>query len=399
MADRISTARLERVGQHLDRYVNERCMPCAMALVSERGREVYYYATGLRDVERNIPVTRDTVFRIYSMTKPITSVALMMLYERGHFQLDDPVHRYIPEWKDLQVYESGEGEAIKTRKPNSVLTIKNLLTHTSGLTYGFMRAHPVDSQYEKRGVSEGGAKRTLEGMIERLSDQPLLFDPGTRWNYSVSTDVCGYLVQLFSGRDLDDFVRDEITDPLDMHDTGFRVPEHAADRFGACYRHAGNEFLLQDDPIGSRYHARPSFFSGGGGMVSTIDDYHKFAKMLLHKGKSGSAQVLGRKTVEYMTSNHLPGGVDLAAMGQSVFSETSFEGIGFGLGFSVVIDPPTASVLDSKGEYAWGGAASTYFWVDPVEELIVVFMTQLLPSSTYPVRRELKTLVYQALIG
>lgn len=399
MTDRISATRLERVSEHLESYVNGGRMPCAMAMVSERGREVYYFAIGSRDVERNIPITRDTVFRIYSMTKPITSVALMMLYERGHFQLDDPVHKFIPEWKDLQVYESGEGESIKTRSAKSILTIKNLLTHTSGLTYGFMRAHPVDSQYQKKGVSAGGSKRTLEGMIERLSDQPLLFDPGTRWNYSVSTDVCGYLVQLFSGRDLDVFIREEITSPLGMQDTGFQVPEHAADRFGACYQHAANEFKLQDDPVGSRYHARPTFFSGGGGMVSTIDDYHIFARMLLDKGRGNGSQLLGRKTVEYMASNHLPGGVDLAAMGQSRFSETSFEGIGFGLGFSVVIDPPTASVLGSAGEFAWGGAASTYFWVDPVEELIVIFMTQLLPSSAHPIRRELKTLVYQALIS
>ena len=399
MTERFSVARLERIGDHIEGYVDDGRMPCAMVLVNDRGREAYYHACGLRDVESGTALTRDTVFRIYSMTKPITSVALMMLYEQGCFQLDDPVHKYIPQWKQLQVYESGEGEAIKTREPQTVLTIKNLLTHTSGLTYGFMRTHPVDAQYQKKRVSGGGRKGTLDGMIERLSDQPLLFDPGTRWNYSVSTDVCGYLVQLFSDRDLDVFVREEITQPLGMDDSGFQVPEHAAERFAACYQHHADCFRLQDAPDGSRYHVRPSFFSGGGGMVSTIDDYQRFAQMLLNKGATRDVRLLGRKTVEYMTANHLPGGVDLAKMGQSRFSETPFDGIGFGLGFSVVIDPPTASVLDSIGEFAWGGAASTYFWVDPVEELTVVFMTQLLPSSAYPIRRELKTLVYQALIA
>ena len=275
------------------------------------------------------------------------------------------------------------------------MTIKHLLTHTSGLTYGFMNEHPVDAMYRRQQVTGDG---TLSDMVAKLAKIPLKFSPGTQWNYGVSTDVCGYLVEHFSGQALDEFVADRITGPLGMRDSGFHVKPERADRLAACYQHTGpGAYRLQDDPEGSRYHTRPTFFSGGGGMVGTIDDYYRFALMLRGKGELDGVRLLSRKTVEYMTMNHLPGNCDLAAMGQPVFSETSYEGIGFGLGFSVVVDPAAASVLDSPGDYAWGGAASTYFWVDPVEDLIVIFTTQLLPSSAYPIRRELKTLVYQAL--
>ena len=342
------------------------------------------------------PYERDTVVRLYSMTKPIASVALMMLYEEGRFQLDDPVNKHIERWADLEVFDRMDGDRPVTVKPESPMTIKHLLTHTSGLTYGFGGEHPVEGMVARAKLTGTG---TLADMIDKIAELPLKFSPGTQWNYGVSTDVCGYLVEHLSGLPLDEFVAERITGPLDMPDSGFHVRADAADRFAACYNHvAPASYRLQDDPEGSRYHKRPAFFSGGGGMVGTIDDYHRFARMMLGKGELDGTRVLGRKTVEYMTSNHLPGGCDLAAMGQRVFTETSYEGIGFGLGFSVVVDPPAANVLDSPGEYAWGGAASTYFWVDPLEEVIVVFLTQLLPSSTYPIRRELKTLVYQALV-
>ena len=260
-----------------------------------------------------------------------------------------------------------------------------------------MNNHPIDSLYRRRGV-EGGGVSTLEDMMSHLSGIPLLYDPGTLWRYSVATDVCGYLVQLFGDRDLDEFIEEEICSPLGLEETRFHVREESADRLAACYQHSPEGYVLQDASENSRYLQRPSYLSGGGGMVSTIDEYQRFAQMLLNKGEFHGVRLLGRKTVEYMASNHLPGNSDLAGMGQAVFSETSFEGIGFGLGFSVVIDPPAASVLDSVGEFAWGGAASTYFWIDPVEQLTAVFMTQLLPSSTWPIRRELKTLVYQSLV-
>ena len=389
--------RLKRIGDHLDRYVEGGKIPCAACLVSRGGQEAYIHVVGQADVERNVELKRDAVFRAYSMTKPVTSVALMMLYESGHFQLDDPVSKYVPSWDGLRVFESGNGEEMQTVEVSEPMTIKHLLTHTSGLTYGFMQSHPIDALYRERQIGGGGEGKTLTDMVSALGEVPLLFQPGSRWHYSVATDVCGYLVELFSGQDLDVFVRDQICTRLSMKDSGFHVPDHVADRLTACYQHHPTGFRLQDDPVKSRYLGRPTFFSGGGGMVTTLDDYNQFAQMLLRKGELHGERLLGRKTVEYMASNHLPGNVDLAAMGQAVFSETSFAGVGFGLGFSVVLDPAASSVLDSPGDFAWGGAASTYFWVDPIEEVTVVFMTQLLPSSTWPIRRELKTLIYQSL--
>ena len=397
MIANMSEARLNRIGSHLDKYVDQGKFPCVSVLVYRDAEEVYSHFYGQADVERSVPVNRDTVFRIYSMTKPITSVALMSLYEQGLFQLDDPVSEYIPEWKDMGVYESGEGDAIKTRPPEAPLTVKNLLTHTSGLTYGFMRSHPVDDLYRSKQI-EGGGNRTLKDMINNLAGVPLLHDPGTLWRYSVSTDVCGYLVEVLSGMALDEYVEQAICQPLNMSHSGFTVKEADREKFAACYNYQEDGFKLQDEPTNSRYHQRPAYLSGGGGMVSTIDDYMSFANMLLGHGDDSENPILGSRTRRYMMSNHLPGNVDLAAMGQAVFSETSFAGVGFGLGFSVVVDPATSSVLDSKGSSGWGGAASTYFWVDPVEQIAVVFMTQLLPSSSYPVRRELKTLVNQAIV-
>jgi CubicO group peptidase (beta-lactamase class C family) len=392
--------KLQYVQQHLKTYVDDGKLPGYLCLVSRRGAEALLLAHGMMDVARGRPVARDTVFRIYSMTKPITSVALMMLYERGRFQLDDPVAKYIPQWADLRVFAGGDDRHYDVKVPDRPMVVKDLFTHTAGLTYGFLNAHPVDALYRAHGVGGMATGGTLEDMIDRLAELPLQFSPGERWNYSVATDVLGYLVQRLADQDLDDFIRDHITGPLGMNDSGFFVPEAAHQRFAACYERVPKTdgFRLQDDPQTSSYRARPSFLSGGGGMVSTIDDYHRFTRMLLNKGELDGARILGRKTVEYMTLNHLPGNRDLAAMGQPTFSETSYDGIGFGLGFSVVLDPAAANVLDSVGEYAWGGAASTYFFVDPVEELIMIFMTQLLPSSSYPVRRQLKTLVYQALV-
>ena len=386
--------RLPRIARHLDGYVDAGRLPGVLCLVSRGGEEAFFHAYGLRDVERGRAIERETVVRFYSMTKPIASVALMMLYEEGRFQLDDPVSRAIPAWRDLAVFDRGDAERYAVKPPEAPLTIKHLLTHTSGFTYGFAGEHPVDALYRKANLTGG----TLAQMVERLAALPLKFSPGTRWNYGVSTDVCGHLVEHFSGMALDRFVAERIATPLGMRDSGFAVPAEAAERFAACYQHkAPGAYQLQDDPETSRYLSPPTFLSGGGGMVGTIDDYHRFARMLLNKGELDGARLLGRKTVDYMAANHLPGGRDLAAMGQPVFSETPYEGIGFGLGFSVVVSPTAANVLDSAGEFAWGGAASTYFWVDPVEEVIAVFLTQLLPSSTYPIRRELKTLVYQAL--
>ena len=397
MSRSLAEGRFQNVCTHIDQYVEQGKIPCAAVLITHKGDNQFFYATGLADQERKVSVARDTIFRIYSMTKPITSVALLKLYERGCFQLDDPVAKHIPSWADMGVYQSGEGEDMQTEPCSEPMTIKHLMTHTSGLTYGFMNNHPVDAHYRKMRL-ENGEGQTLATLMDGLAKVPLLFQPGTRWSYSIATDVLGYLVEHFSGKRFDDFLRDEITGPLGMADTGFCVSDQSKSRLAACYNHHPEGYRLQDDPTTSRYLSQPTFLSGGGGLVATIDDYNTFAQNLLGHRKEGVEPLLGAKTVEYMASNHLPGGVDLAAMGQRVFSETSFEGVGFGLSGSVVIDPPTSSVIDSAGCYGWGGAASTYFWNDPVEDISTVFMTQLLPSSTWPIRRELKVLVNQMLV-
>ena len=390
----ISETRIENVHALGKRYVDRGALPGYACIVS-CGEDAWFRAYGMRDVECGLTVERDTIFRLHSMTKPITSVALMMLYEEGRFQLDDPVARYIPAWENLAVFEDGNEDSWSTTAPERPMVVKDLLMHTSGLTYGFMYSHPVDAIYRKRRITGGD----LQAMVDALADIPLRFSPGTWWSYSHATDICGYLVQVLSDTDLDVFVRERITGPLGMVDSGFEVQPAAMERFAAPYEYLEDGRLArQDDSEARSYTARPKLLSGGGGMVATIDDYHRFANMLLGQGELDGVRLLGRKTVEYMTTNQLPGNRDLAAMGQRVHSEAPFEGTGFGLGFSVVLDPAAANVIDSVGDFGWGGAASTYFWVDPREQLVVVFMTQLRPSSSYPIRRELKTAVYQALV-
>ena len=390
----ISETRIENVHALGKRYVDRGALPGYACIVS-CGEDVWFRAYGMRDVERGLPVERDTIFRLHSMTKPITSVALMMLYEEGRFQLDDPVARYIPAWENLAVFEDGDEDCYSTTAPERPMVVKDLLMHTSGLTYGFMYSHPVDAMYRKRRITGGD----LQAMVDALADIPLRFSPGTWWSYSHATDICGYLVQVLSDTDLDVFVRERITAPLGMVDSGFVVQPAAMERFAAPYEYLEDgRFARQDDSEARPYRTRPKLLSGGGGMVATIGDYHRFAEMLLGRGELDGVRLLGRKTVEYMTMNQLPGNNDLAGMGQRVHSEAPFEGTGFGLGFSVVLDPAAANVIDSVGDFGWGGAASTYFWVDPEEQLVVVFMTQLRPSSSYPIRREFKTAVYQALV-
>ena len=405
MADGLSDERLGRIEPVLRRYVDDGELPGYALLVSRRGEEALFLAGGMMDVERGRPFERDTIVRIYSMTKPIASVALMQLYEQGAFQLDDPVSRYIPGWERLQVFAGGDERHYGTRAPDREVIVKDLLTHTSGLTYGFMHSHPVDALYRER-VSPDHA---LETVIATLGELPLQFSPGTRWQYGMPTDVVGYLVQVLSGMPLDDYVAEHVTGPLGMTDSGFVVPGESADRLASCYECAAGAngapaYQLMDDRATSRYLRPPAMLSGGGGMVATIDDYRRFAGMLLGKGELDGVRLLGRKTVEHMTCNHLPGGRDLAAMGVPVFSETPFAGVGFGLGFSVALDPAAANVIDSPGQFAWGGLAGTYFWVDPVEELTVVFFAQLIHSDAVPtspprlLRRRLKPLNYQALV-
>jgi len=341
------------------------------------------------------------------MTKPITSVAFMMLFEEGRVALDEPVVKYIPEWKNLGVFVAGTAPNFLTRPLSRPMLIVDLLRHTSGLTYGFQQRSNVDAAYREAKIGEVEKAGTLETMIEGLAKIPLEFSPGDAWNYSVATDVIGYLVGKISGQPFEQFVKERILNPLGMSDTGFHVPADKAHRLAACYSAQGGTafhatdrkdgLTLQDDPATSSFLSPPSFISGGGGMVSTAADYLTFCRALLNGGQLGDVRLIGPKTLALMTSNHLPGGLDLPGMSRSLFSEATYNGIGFGLGFAVTMDPAKTLIPGSPGEYSWGGAATTSFWIDPAEELITIFMTQVLPSSAYPLRRELRTMVYAAI--
>jgi CubicO group peptidase (beta-lactamase class C family) len=393
-----SSERLARIETHLQaKYVGPGRMPGAQFLLARHGETVHQTVLGLADVERGTPLKDDAVFRIYSMTKPVACVALMTLVEEGLIALDDPVAKHIPAWKDLGVYSAGLGPYLTT-PPARPMQVVDLMRHTSGLTYGFQSRTNVDAAYRKLKVEEMHGGHDLETFIELLGKLPLEFSPGEAWNYSVSTDVVGYLVQKVAGKPLSQVLKERIFDPLKMADTGFFVREDQRARFAACYNATPEGGLkLQDDPQASPYLKPPTLESGGGGLVSTAADYMRFATMLVNGGELEGARILAPKTIRLMASNHLPGGRDLTEMSRSLFSEATNEGVGFGLGFAVVFDPPKTLIPCSMGEFYWGGAASTAFWVDPVEKVTAVFMTQLLPSSTYPIRRELRTLVYSAL--
>ena len=403
----MSKAALDRIEDHLkNRYIDAGRFPGTQLLVYRRGKVVHSAVQGFADIERKTALKDDTIFRIYSMTKPITSIAFMMLVEEGRVALDEPVHKYIPEWKNLGVFQAGIAPAFLTRPPSRPMLIVDLLRHTSGLTYGFQQRSNVDAAYREMKIGEVEKAGTLQSMIDDLAKIPLEFSPGEAWNYSVSTDVIGYLIGKISGRPFEQFLKERIFAPLDMKDTDFYVPAGKSGRFAACYSaspqgamtfHAADRkggLTLQDDPANSSFLSPPAFISGGGGLCSTAADYLTFCRALLNGGELDGVRLIGPKTLALMTSNHLPGGRDLPAMSRSLFSEATYNGIGFGLGFSVTMNPAQTLIPGSAGEYAWGGAATTSFWIDPAEELITIFMTQVLPSTAYPIRRELRTMVY-----
>ncbi|MEI6419443.1 MAG: serine hydrolase domain-containing protein, partial [Sphingomonadales bacterium] len=363
------------------------------------GEIAHIGAQGLADVERGVPLREDTIFRIYSMTKPITSVALMMLVEQGKIALEDPVHRYIPEWKNLGVFVAGTHRTgFQTRPTTRPMQVVDLFRHTAGLTYGFQLRTNVDEAYRREKIGEIEKAGTLEGMIQALAKLPLEFSPGDAWNYSVATDVLGWLVQVVSGMPFEDFLAQHIFQPLGMVDTGFHVRAGQEHRFASCYQPGRDgSIVLQDDAASSSYLKAPSFVSGGGGLVSTAHDYLQFCRMLGNGGTLNGHRIISRKTLDLMTANHLPGGGSIASMSKSLFSEAAYDGVGFGLGFANTLNAAQTLMPGSNGDYFWGGAASTFFWVDPAEDLIGIFMTQLIPSSTWPVRREMRTMVYAAL--
>jgi CubicO group peptidase (beta-lactamase class C family) len=396
----LSPARLARLDAHLaEKYIATRRLPCTLSLIARHGEIVHSHAQGLADVERGIPCREDTIFRIYSMTKPITSVALMMLVEQGKIALDDPVARYIPEWKNLGVFVAGTHKlGFQTKPCTRPMQVVDLFRHTAGLTYGFQLRTNVDEAYRREKIGEIEKAGTLESMIHALGKLPLEFSPGDAWNYSVATDVLGWLVQVVSGQKFEDYLAEHIFQPLGMVDTGFHVREGQQHRFAACYQpDKTGTITLQDDPTTSSYLKPPSFISGGGGLVSTAHDYLQFCRMLGNGGTLNGHRIISRKTLDLMTANHLPGGVDLPAMSRSLFSEAAYDGVGFGLGFATSTASHKTLMPGSNGDYFWGGAASTFFWIDPEEDLIGIFMTQLIPSSTWPVRKEMRTMVYAAL--
>ena len=396
--------RLERLDRLFARYVDEQKLAGWLVTIARHGKLAHVRACGQRDVEAGLPVEPDTLWRIYSMTKPITSVAAMMLFEEGGFELTDPVAKYIPSFADMRVFAAGSDIRYKTVPANEPIRMWHLLSHTSGLTYAFMRSHPVDALYRARGFEWGWPKGAdLAACCDIWADIPLLFQPGTEWSYSVATDVLGRVVEVVSGLRLDEFFATRIFGPLGMTDSAFYASPDNGSRVAALYNRDADGKLARLDDLGKGAFKEPAVLSGGGGLVSSAADYNRFTQMLLHRphspaGELEGARLLSPRTVRLMTTNHLPGGGDLEEVGRPVFTETVFAGVGFGLGFAVVMDPAANKGMGSAGEFNWGGAASTAFWVDPAEQLTVGFYTQFMPSGADPIRSQLRQMVYQALI-
>lgn len=389
----LDTRQLERIAPFfLENYVAPGKIAGCQIVVARRGHVGLFESLGLMDREQNKPVMDDTIWRIYSMTKPITGVALMSLYERGKFQLTDPVHRYIPAWRNLKVLERAPDGSERLVEPKRPMIVRDLLMHTSGLSRSFM--------IPASGVSFLDVDRDLEGLCAEAAEVPLEFHPGDHWLYGISTDVCARLVEILSGQRFDEYLQSTIFDPLGMTDTAFRIPDDKLDRFAASYTRAPDKSLrLIENAENSAYRKQRRFLSGGGGLVSTSADYLRFTQMLLNGGSLGGVRILGRKTVELMTTNHFPGGGDMRSFAlPGGYGEVGFDGMGFGLTMAVAQGPTQTGVIGSAGEYMWGGFASTLFWIDPSEELIVIFMTQLIPSGTFNFRGQLKALLYPALL-
>lgn len=416
----MSGERLQRAQQWLQKQITSGRLAGASMLIGRHGETALFDAAGYAELGSTREFNRQTVVRIYSMTKPVTTVAAMMLYEQGHFQLDDPIASYLPEFSDTVVWAGGRQDSSATEKQRTPITVRQLMNHTSGLTYDFMQSNAVDQYYRDHGISSQTTDCSLEDMVKRIAAAPLLCQPGTQWNYSVATDVLGRLIEVWSGQTLREYLIEQVLTPLQMLNTDFHVAPDKQQHFCAMYSPKGGEGLgsvgsakqthsqaakpampleLIDPAEGSRYLRPTELYSGGGGLTSTIDDYARFCQMILNGGELDGIRLLSPLTVDFMCSNQLPDNADMASLGQPVWSETNYQGIGFGLGFAVVLDPVKAQMITSVGECHWGGAASTFFWIDRKLDLYTIFFTQLLPSSTYPLRKELRTQVYQSVVG
>ena len=386
-----SRVRLARVQTAMQRYFDNEQLAGTVTLVARCGQVVHLDACGMMDLKAVKPMTLDAIFRIYSMTKPITSTAVMMLYEEGHFRLNQPISHFIPAFKEMKVYQPRGSADFDLVPAQREITIRDLLTHTSGLSYGFDEKSAVDHLYRENvwKVLDENPGADLAQMIELVAKLPLAHHPGSAWRYSMATDVLGRLVEVVSGQTLEDFLQERIFDPLCMSDTGFYVPTEKHARFTAVYGPAEGGGLKEIEPANHPHYTQPvSLFSGGGGLVSTAADYFRFAQMLLNKGVLDDVRLLSPKTVELMMTNHLPG------------NGTKWDdpANGFGLGGSVLVDVAASQGYNSLGNWGWGGAANTWFWIDPREQLVGVLMTQYMPAFVLPVDQDFKNMVYQAMI-
>jgi len=406
----LSASRLHRIHDWTSSYIDTGRLAGTITLVARRGQVVHFESNGKLSLETGQAMPEDALFRIHSMTKPVTAVAVMMLYERGYFQLDTPVSQFIPAFKDTEVFASGTVEDYTTVKPQREMTIGDLLRHGAGLTYGFLPFTIVDQLYLQAGILESvNDDSTLETFVNKLATMPLLFSPGTQWSYSLSMDVLGRVIEVITGKSLDVFFQEEIFEPLNMVDTGFILPTEKQDRLASIYVNRiglpeslvqdfpDKTIFLNDDPKTNYYQKSPTKMMGGIGLVSTASDYYQFATMLLNKGRVGKECLLSPKTIEFMTMNHLPG--DIESFCVKAFSDPKRAGMGFGLGFGVNIDAAKANLIGSPGTFHWSGMAHTTFFVDPKEELIGIFLSQILPYAVYDTVREFRRMVYQAIVG
>jgi CubicO group peptidase (beta-lactamase class C family) len=392
----LSSLRLQRINMLMQEYIEQQKLAGVITLVARRGQIAHWGCFGQIDAEANKPMQPDAILRLFSMTKPITSTALLMLYEEGHFQLDDPVSHFIPGIAKMKVCDDPTAADLRLVEQEQVMTMRQLLTHTSGLPSESPDDSALGMLYKQAQLPN--YERTLHEMVQILVELPLMFQPGTRWRYSLATDVVGYLVELISGMPFDAFLEQRIFGPLGMKDTGFFVPPEKLERLAAVHGSAERGGLVRIDTAWLTLSSPPiRFLSGGGGLVSTAADYLRFAQMLLNGGELGGTRLLSRKTIELMTRNHLSPSLLPSYRFDSPQSAHYLRGHGFGLGVRVMEDVAQSGVLGSKGEYGWSGAANTCVWIDPKEEMICLLLPQHMPLWYYPIDRQFKVLVYQAI--
>lgn len=398
--------RLSHIPDYFSSYLNQSKLPNFTLLVSRNNEIAHLSSQGFSSVEDKTQIKYDSIYRIYSMTKPITSTAIMMLYERGLLRLEHEVARYLPEFKNIKVWDGGTVDKYNVRDPNQPILIRDLLTHTSGMTYGFMVGHPVIKLYNTSGLASAKNMHTKEEMdLDEFSNiassLPILFDPGTKWNYSISIDILGRIIEVITDKKLDVFLKENIFDPLSMVDTDFFVPKEKHHRFVDCYQELvsknGNRLKRCYKAGEDIFSKKRNFLSGGGGLCSTLADYANFCQMILNEGFFQGNRLLSPITVRFMRENHLPENQTMRDMGDDSFTEVRYDGAGFGIGFSNLIDPIKSFSPATVGSISWGGMASTFFWIDPKENLFSILLTQLIPSGRYPIRPQAQTLVYSAI--